>query len=400
MNLFVGGVMKIILVAGTRANFMKIAPIMSAIKRFNQSGDSSIEAILVHTGRRYDTDEAPSFFDDLNLPKPDINLGVFSGSRAEQTGNLMIAFEQVLQQVNPELVVVAGDVNATLVCTITAKKLKIPVAHIEAGLRSEDLESTPMINRKLTDFMSDYLFTTDLNANANLIREGISDDKIFFVGNVMAETLFNQIGKAAFSSILNQVDLREGLEIKPFGMVVLHSPSTVDNRETLSEICEALSEISQTLPLVCSSHPHIHERIRSYDLEHLFGRSFLHNRMIMTHPMCQLDSLHLNSHAEIILTDSGKLEEEATILGVPCLTLRNSTERPITITEGTNRLVGTKKENIIKGFHQVMSNRQNLYSKPEKWDGHAADRIIAILADNPKKRVVPDKEEKEWAVLR
>jgi UDP-N-acetylglucosamine 2-epimerase (non-hydrolysing) len=393
--------MKIILVAGTRANFMKIAPIMGAIKRFNLSGQIGIEAILVHTGRCYDSDTVPSIFDDLNLPKPDINLGVFSGNRAEQTGKMMIAFEQVLQEVRPDLVLVAGDVNATLICTITAKKLKIPVAHIDAGLRSEDLESAVMINRKLTDFMSDYLFTTDLNANANLIREGISDDKIFFVGNVMTEILFNHIGKAAFSSVLNQFDLREGLEIKPFGMVALHSPLNVDDREVLTEICEALSEISKTLPLILSFHPHTQERIRSYDLQHLFGRSFLYqNRMIMTHPIGHLDSLHLNSHAQIILTDTGKLEEEATILGVPCLTLRNSTERPITIAQGTNRLVGVKKENIIKGFHQAMSNRQNSYSKPEKWDGHAADRIVEILTNLPVKKELSIKEEREWALLR
>ena len=198
--------MKIILVAGARPNFMKIAPIMGAIKRYNQTREPIFEPILVHTGQHYDFTMSQSFFDDLNIPKPDINLEVGSGSHAEQTGKVMIAFEQTLQSVKPDLVLVVGDVNSTLACTITSKKLKIPVAHVEAGLRSGDMEMPEEINRKLTDFVSDYLFTTDLNANANLMREGISDDKIFFVGNVMIDTLYHHLGKAAASHILNQLD--------------------------------------------------------------------------------------------------------------------------------------------------------------------------------------------------
>jgi UDP-N-acetylglucosamine 2-epimerase (non-hydrolysing) len=391
--------MKIILVAGARSNFMKIAPVLDAMKRFNQTSERIFEPILVHTDQHYDYAMSQSFFDDLDLPKPNINLEVGSGSHAEQTGKIMIAFEQVIQTIQPDLVLVVGDVNSTLACTITAKKLKIPVAHVEAGLRSGDMEMPEEINRKLTDFVSDYLFTTDLNANVNLRREGISEEKIFFVGNVMIESLFNYLGKAALSQILNHLDLREGLEIKPFGVVTLHRPSNVDCFQTFQEICEALSQISKSLPLIFPCHPRTQKRIKSYGMEHFFGKSLLHlDRIIITSPLSDLDFLHLKAHARIILTDSGGVQEEATILGVPCLTLPENTERAITITQGTNHLVGTQKENILKGFNLAMENPKGSFQKPEKWDGEAADRIVEILAGIAKNRTLSPKEEQQFAV--
>jgi len=391
--------MKIILVAGARPNFMKIAPILGAIKRFNQNRERIFEPILVHTGQHYDFEMSQSFFNDLNLPKPDINLEVGSGSHAEQTGKVMIGFEKVLQTFMPDLVLVVGDINSTLACTITAKKLKIPVAHVESGLRSGDMEMPEEINRKLTDFISDYLFTTDLKANENLKREGISEEKIFFVGNVMIDTLYHHLGKAALSQILNHLDLREGLEIKPFGVITLHRPSNVDHFQTFREICEALSEISKTLPLIFPCHPRTQERMKSYGIEHFFGKSLLHgDRIIITSPLSYHDFLNLNAHAKIILTDSGGIQEEASILQVPCLTLRENTERPITISQGTNCLVGTQKENIIKGFNLAMERKKGSFHKPEKWDGEAAERIVEILAGISKNKVHSLKEEQPFAV--
>lgn len=391
--------MKIILVAGARTDFMKIASILEAMKRFNQTRERMIEPILVHTGKHEDYAMSQSFFDDLNLPKPIIDLEVCSGSIAEQTGKIMTSFEQVLQTFKPDLVLVVGNDNSILASTVTAKKLKIPIAHLEAGLRSEEMEMSEQVNLKLTDFVSDYLFTTDHNANRNLMREGISGEKIFFIGNVMVESLLNYLGRAALSQILNHLDLREGLEIKPFGVVTLHRPSNIDNFQTFQEICQALSQISLTIPLIFPCHPRTQERIKSYGMEHFFGKSILHlDRIIITSPLSYLDFLHLNAHAKIILTDIGGTQEEAAILGVPCLTLWENTERPIKMTQGTNRLVGTQKENILNGFNLAMENQNNSIQKPEKWDGQASDRIVEILAGIDEERALRFKEEQPFAV--
>ncbi|MHB8482658.1 MAG: non-hydrolyzing UDP-N-acetylglucosamine 2-epimerase [Nitrospiria bacterium] len=391
--------MKIILVAGARPNFMKIAPLMEAINRFNQNGERILEPILVHTGQHYDYAMSQLFFDDLGLPRPDINLEVGSGTHAEQTGKVMMAFEQVLEKIRPDLVIVVGDVNSTPACAITAKKLKIPVAHVEAGLRSGDMTMPEEINRRLTDFISDYLFTTDLNASENLKQEGIPDDKIFFVGNVMIDTLLKHLERASTSSIHNQLDLREGKKIKPYGVVTLHRPSNVDHYQTFREICEALNHISVTLPLIFPCHPRTQERIKAYGLDYLFGKSLLNGEnLIITSPLGYLDFLHLNAGARIILTDSGGIQEESTILGVPCLTLRENTERPMTISQGTNRLVGARKENILNGFKLAMESPKGSFQKPEKWDGQAAERIVEILAGIAKKKEQALKEEQSLAV--
>lgn len=374
--------MKIILVVGARPSFMKIAPIWEAISRHNAEGRRpAFEPLLVHTGQHYDHAMSQSFFDDLGLPRPDINLGVGSGSHAEQTSKVMLAFEQLLEKEHPDLVLVVGDVNSTMACTIAAKKLNIAVAHVEAGLRSGDMTMPEEINRKVTDFIADYLYTTDPIADANLRGEGIPDHRIFFVGNVMIDTLLKHRARASASLVLENLGLENAGRVRPYGIVTLHRPSNVDHPETLREICKALEAISETLHLVFPCHPRTEERVKSYGLSALFGGSVLKGKGIaLIPPLGYLDFLQLHANAKMMLTDSGGIQEEATILGVPCLTLRENTERPITITQGTNRLVGTRCEAILEGFQAVLNVTGRAVQQPEKWDGEAAERIVGILA--------------------
>lgn len=379
--------MKIILVVGARPNFMKIAPIWEAIARYNARGGAPrFEALLVHTGQHYDHAMSQSFFDDLELPRPDINLGVGSGSHAEQTSKVMTAFEQLLEKEHPDLIVVVGDVNSTMACTIAAKKLNIAVAHVEAGLRSGDMTMPEEINRKVTDFIADYLFTTDPIADANLKAEGIPDHRIFFVGNVMIDTLLKHRLRASASLILETLSLRSGSEVRPYGVVTLHRPSNVDHPESLREICRALEAISETLSLVFPCHPRTEGRIKSLGLSALLGGSLTKgNRIALIPPLGYLDFLQLHANAKIMLTDSGGIQEEATILGVPCLTLRENTERPITITQGTNRLVGTSGDAIIQECRSALNGQGGPKQRPDKWDGRAAERIVSALCEIAKK---------------
>jgi UDP-N-acetylglucosamine 2-epimerase (non-hydrolysing) len=361
---------------------MKIAPIWEEIQAYNGQGrEPRFEPILVHTGQHYDHAMSQSFFDDLQLPRPDINLGVGSGSHAEQTSKVMTAFEGLLEREHPDLVLVVGDVNSTMACTIAAKKLNIAVAHVEAGLRSGDMTMPEEINRKVTDFIADYLFTTDPIADANLRGEGIPDHRIFFVGNVMIDTLLKHRVRASTSPVLEKLCLKNGAGVRPYGVVTLHRPSNVDHPETLREICRALEAIAETLHLVFPCHPRTEERVRSFGLSALFGGSVLKGKGIaLIPPLGYLDFLQLHANAKIILTDSGGIQEEATILGVPCLTLRENTERPITITRGTNRLVGTRLEAILEGFQTALGENGRSMQQPERWDGRAAERIVGILA--------------------
>ncbi len=379
--------MNIILVVGTRPNFMKIAPIWEAIARCNAEEEAPpFEALLVHTGQHYDHAMSQSFFDDLALPRPDVNLGVGSGSHAEQTGKVMVAFERLLEKEHPDLVLVVGDVNSTMACTIAAKKLNIAVAHVEAGLRSGDMTMPEEINRKVTDFIADYLFTTDPLADANLRAEGIPDHRIFFVGNVMIDTLLNHRVRASASSILETLGFKSGPKVRPYGVVTLHRPSNVDHPETLGEICRALEAVSETLPLVFPCHPRTEERMKSLGFGAFSGGSLTEgNRIALIPPLGYLDFLHLHANAKVMLTDSGGIQEEATILGIPCLTLRENTERPITITQGTNRLVGTSYETIVQTFQAVLNEQGSPNPRPEKWDGQAAERIVAALAEIAKR---------------
>lgn len=377
--------MRIIHVVGARPNFMKIAPVIDAIKRHNsrQSADerrSSMEQILVHTGQHYDQSMSHGFFHDLGIPEPDINLGIGSGTHSEQTGKTMIAFEKVLVERRPHLVIVVGDVNSTLACTIAAKKLDIAVAHIEAGLRSGDMTMPEEINRKVTDSVSDYFFTTDELANDNLLSEGARPERIFFVGNVMIDTLLKHVERAAKSEILAKLGLERDGRTESYAVLTLHRPSNVDDRETLQGICDALTKISKTYRIVFPCHPRTAERLREFDLENYFGSSFEDgSRNIRIGPLGYLDFLRLNSKARLILTDSGGIQEEATILRVPCLTLRENTERPITVSQGTNRLCGNRKETILDAFQSVLAADYANIERPKKWDGKAAERIAKVL---------------------
>jgi len=371
--------MKIILVVGARPNFMKIAPILEAIGLHNEKGRRpKMDPILVHTGQHYDHTMSDSFFEDLGLPRPDINLEVGSGSHAEQTGKVMMAFEPILQRERPDLVLVVGDVNSTLACTLTAKKLNIAVAHVEAGLRSGDMTMPEEINRKATDAIADFLFTTDRIADAHLVKEGIPNNRIFFEGNVMIDTLVKHRERSKQSTILETLGLRNGQGLHPYAVLTLHRPSNVDEPGTLSRICEALQEISLRLPVIFPCHPRTRARLDQFGLGDCFDGDS--SRMRLISPLGYLDFLQLNSQASVILTDSGGIQEEATILGIPCLTLRENTERPITVTQGTNRLVGNKKETILKGVEWAMGQAGGTPQRPEKWDGRAAERIVERLA--------------------
>lgn len=380
--------MKVILVVGARPNFMKIAPIWEAFSRHNRQGNVlRFEVLLVHTGQHYDHAMSQSFFDDLGLPRPDINLGVGSGSHAEQTSKVLVAFEQLLEKEHPDLVLVVGDVNSTMACTISAKKLNIAVAHVEAGLRSRDMTMPEEINRKVTDCIADYLFTTDPIADEHLREEGIPDHRIFFVGNVMIDTLLKHRVKSSTSTILETLGLKNGRGVRPYGVITLHRPANVDRAETLLEICRAFQKISEEIPLVFPCHPRTKGRIQALGFDHLFGETFSKGKDIaLIPPLGYLDFLHLHANARVMLTDSGGIQEEATILGVPCLTLRDNTERPITITKGSNRLVGTHYETILEGFRGASKLEGRSTQQPEKWDGESADRIVGILAEIAKEK--------------
>jgi UDP-N-acetylglucosamine 2-epimerase (non-hydrolysing) len=374
---------KLIHVIGARPNFMKVAPVMAAVQRHNERGEQpTLEQLLVHTGQHYDHAMSGSFFDDLAMPAPDINLGVGSGSHAEQTGQIMIAFEKVLLEKVPDLVIVVGDVNSTMACTIAAKKLNVPVAHVESGLRSRDMTMPEEINRKVTDCLADYLFTTDRFADQNLLNEGVPPERIFFVGNVMVDTLLHHREKAETSSVLQEIGLyRDGLA-EPYALLTLHRPSNVDEHGTLQEICEALDQISEDMRVIFSCHPRTAERLKRFGLADRFGDSVrAGDRVIRVEPFGYLDFLRLSSQAAVILTDSGGIQEEATILGVPCLTLRANTERPVTIMEGTNRLCGNRKDAIVTAFKEALKPGDEPRRRPEKWDGKAAERIVSVLEE-------------------
>jgi len=363
--------MKIINVVGARPNFMKIAPIIEAM---NQS-PNHFNHLLVHTGQHYDEKMSRDFFEDLGLPKPDVDLGIGSGSHAEQTARIMVEFEMVCLNENPDLVIVVGDVNSTMACTITAKKLGIKVAHVEAGLRSRDMGMPEEINRLCTDVLCDYLFTTDKLANENLLNEGIAAEKIHFVGNVMIDTLLKHRDIAKDLTLLNDMGLSEG----EYATLTLHRPSNVDDPETFMGILDALKVISQKIPIIFPLHPRTRKLINEYGFQHYFNEDKVIKGIWITEPLGYLEFLHLNMHARMVLTDSGGIQEETTVLGVPCVTLRHNTERPVTCTEGTNHLIGNKKEDIIKTARSIVDGKEIAGNVPELWDGKAANRIVEIL---------------------
>ena len=373
---------KIVLVAGARPNFMKIAPIMAA-----SSGDSRIEPCLVHTGQHYDERMSQLFFEELAIPRPDVDLEVGSASHAAQTAEIIRRFEPICLERRPDVVVVVGDVNSTIACALVAAKLGIKIAHVEAGLRSFDRTMPEEINRILTDRISDLLFTTEASANANLRAEGVDPARVHFVGNVMIDTLRQHRQRAAGSTILRDLGLMDGTgsdNIAAYGVVTLHRPSNVDRSECLETLLAALGEIATEVPLIFPMHPRTAKQVERFGLRHHLRRDG-HSPGAATHgihaipPLGYLDFLNLVANAGVVLTDSGGLQEETTVLGVPCVTLRENTERPVTCEQGTNRIVGTDPARIIAAARDALGRRWAPCT-PELWDGHAAERIVEILA--------------------
>lgn len=361
--------MKIINVVGARPNFMKIAPIQREMEEHEK-----ITPILLHTGQHYDEKMSKIFFQELGMPKPDIYLDVGSDTHSRQTAKIMMRFEEVCVEEEPDLVIVVGDVNSTAACAMVASKLWIPVAHVEAGLRSFDRKMPEEINRLVTDVLSDFLFTPSKDGDENLKKEGIPDEKIFFVGNVMIDTLLKMKENAKTSTILTDFNLEEN----NFALLTLHRPSNVDVKETFVGILNALNEIQHRLPIIFPAHPRTQKMIEKLDLtEKVETMTNFH----IVDPIGYLDFMKLMMNAKLVLTDSGGIQEETTVLGVPCLTLRENTERPVTITEGTNELVGVETENILRAANQILDGVSKRGRIPALWDGNASHRIIDIIAE-------------------
>lgn len=391
---------KIISVVGARPNFMKVAAICEAIKERNRrTVGPAIDHLLVHTGQHYDANMSDLFFNDLELPKPNLFLGVGSGSHSVQTAKVMEGFENVLLAENPDIVIVVGDVNSTVACALVTKKTWcsragakafIPkLAHVEAGLRSFDRTMPEEVNRIVTDAISDYLFTTEESANLNLEREGVANDKVYFVGNVMIDTLLRHRSKAMESTILNDLQLFEGGQVKPYAILTLHRPANVDDTQKFANMLESFLEVSQHMPIIFPAHPRTLRQIQESDLGDYFVDHFLEGpepwdarvRIRLVPPLGYLDFLQLMSRAKVVLTDSGGVQEETTILGVPCITLRDSTERPVTLKQGTNVLVGADSQKIISEFSRVLQGNRPQPAIPHFWDGQAANRIVQILTE-------------------
>ncbi|MBU0566638.1 UDP-N-acetylglucosamine 2-epimerase (non-hydrolyzing) [bacterium] len=360
--------MKVFLVAGARPNFMKIAPIWEEMKRY----PDEIEPLIIHTGQHYDDVMSKVFFEDLSLPEPDIYLGVGSGSHAVQTAKIMIEFEKVLLEEQPDLIMVVGDVNSTLACSLVASKLLVPVAHVEAGLRSFDRTMPEEINRLVTDSLSNYLFTTCEDANENLNREGIPDEKIFFVGNTMVDTLLRFRDKYDSTSILSQMKVKK----EGYALLTLHRPSNVDDERNFTSILDALEEIQARIKIIFPAHPRTRKQIKNLELEEKFADM---QNLILVEPLGYLDFMSLLANSKFVLTDSGGIQEETTVLGIPCLTLRENTERPITVKEGTNVIVGVDKEKIVEESRNILNGNSKTGKTPKFWDGKAAQRIVKIL---------------------
>ena len=361
-------------VVGARPNFMKMAPILRALA----AHQPALPAMLVHTGQHYDQGMSHQLFEDLGLPRPDLNLEVGSGSHAVQTAEVMRRFEPALDEHQPACVLVVGDVNSTLACTLVAVKKGVPVVHVEAGLRSYDRKMPEEINRVLTDQVADRLYTTERSALDNLLREGISADRVAFVGNVMIDSLVTNRPHArpiADTLAAHGIDPTLLAHARGHGVVTLHRPSNVDDAHTLRSLLGVLREVSASLPLVFALHPRTRNNIERFGLADMID----HQRMALLPPQGYLEMLGLMRDATLVLTDSGGLQEETTALGVPCLTLRENTERPITAEQGTNTLVGRDPQAIRDGVAEILRGDGKRGRVPELWDGHAAERIAADL---------------------
>jgi len=357
--------LKALMVVGARPNFMKAAPLMREF-----ASRSGIEARLVHTGQHYDKNMSKIFFEDLELPEPDIYLGVGSGSHAEQTARVMVEFEKIVLGDRPDLIIVVGDVNSTIACSITGSKLWIPVAHVEAGLRSFDLTMPEEINRMVTDILSRFCFTTSPEAEINLKREGVGEERIFFVGNIMIDSLLHYIERAGGTEILENL----GLAPKEYMLVTLHRPSNVDDPDELRELFAMLSRLAERMPAVFPIHPRTKKMLDSAD-----PPIVLSDRLMLIEPVGYLDFIGMMRSAGIVVTDSGGIQEETTVLGVPCVTVRENTERPITIELGTNILAGTDPEKVEAAVTGLIDGGIGEHSLPPLWDGKTAGRIADVL---------------------
>lgn len=361
--------LKVLNIVGARPNFMKIAPIYAEMKR----RESEFLPMIVHTGQHYDAAMSDSFFVDLGMPKPDVHLNVGSASHAVQTAKIMIEFEPIVLREKPDWVLVVGDVNSTIACALVCAKLGIKVAHVEAGLRSYDRSMPEEINRILTDSISDLLLTPSPDGNENLKKEGIADEKVKLVGNVMIDSLLRNLKIAESSKVRENL----GLDNQEYAVMTLHRPSNVDDKETFSGLLEALLEISAKLPIIFPAHPRTRGKIEEFGFAEKVGKS----NIKLIEPLGYLDFMRLYSGAKLVLTDSGGLQEETTALGIPCLTLRENTERPITIEMGTNILVGTNPEKIKQTAFEVLADESFTKNAkiPPLWDGKTAERICNEL---------------------
>lgn len=393
---------KIISVVGARPNFMKVAPLHKAFEKLSvgsgqlaegngkwksaEGGESgkegknssinrqplTINHLICHTGQHYDEKMSKVFFDELELPKPDFYLGVGSGSHAEQTAKVMVEFEKILLEEKPDLVIVVGDVNSTIACSLAAVKLHIKVAHVEAGLRSFDKEMPEEINRVLTDTISDFLFITEKSGIENLKKSGVSEEKVFFVGNCMIDSLIHYLPKVDSSTITDDYKLKTNNYI----VVTLHRPSNVDEEKSLKEVITMLNHLSEKRKIVFPIHPRTRANIKAFGLDNL-----LNENIILTDPIGYLDFISLVKNCELVITDSGGIQEESTYLGVQCLTLRENTERPVTVEVGTNHLIGTDFRKAEAAALEILSGKKKAGNIPELWDGKAAERIVEILLE-------------------
>jgi len=361
--------LKIISVVGARPNFMKIAPIHKAFSN-SVIHNNGVKHLICHTGQHYDEKMSKIFFDDLELPYPDFYLGVGSGSHAEQTAKVMIEFEKILLKEKPDVIIVVGDVNSTIACSLVASKLNIKVVHVEAGLRSFDRTMPEEINRLLTDSISDFLFVTEKSGLDNLKNEGVSESKIFFVGNVMIDSLLHYLPKTEASEILNDLELKKN----EFILVTLHRPSNVDSVSFLSQLISTLNKLGRKGKIVFPVHPRTKKNLSEMGLE-----ENLSENVLLTDPIGYIDFLTLLKNAGLVITDSGGIQEETTFLGVQCITVRENTERPVTVEIGTNQLIGTNLKKVEQAAEKILNGEKKCGKIPELWDGKSAERIVQIL---------------------
>lgn len=360
---------KIISIVGARPNFMKIAPIHSAFLKYKDS----VQHLICHTGQHYDEKMSKVFFEELNIPQPDFNLGIGSGSHAVQTARMMIEFEKVIIAEKPDLIIVVGDVNSTIACSLVGKKMQVAVAHIEAGLRSFDRTMPEEINRILTDSIADYLFVTEQSGLDNLKNEGIDEGKIFFTGNIMIDSLVQNMDKIDASPVLSIL----GLRISAYILCTLHRPSNVDDKDSLRRILSNLNSLAEKKKIVFPVHPRTRERMKEFKLEGLIS-----DNLLLTDPIGYIDFICLIKNAAVVITDSGGIQEETTFLAIPCVTLRNNTERPVTTSIGSNYLAGNDVSSFALIVKDILNGKVKKSGIPPLWDGKAAERICRILVES------------------